>query len=228
MSATTITDHSQRFANKSTEASISYANAGFFAGLSVLNVMFEAWSDAFQKAVETQSSRPKSWFRDPTKPDMLDPWSFWTSQMTALSAPWSQQNWGAQTGFPAWWMPASTTAPSAWAGFLPMFANTNDLSFTRNPFWTTATAALPMTMSLMSFGVPHAVAKPTAEGNAAALEAFDSAKQFANDQIEAYKTAMDPLPEATSSQTASDPIDAFTMLFWPWLSVPSETGSPAT
>lgn len=218
------TDHSQRFAHKTTEASISYANAGFYAGLSVFNVMCDAWSDAWQEAV-SPTSRPKSWFRAPAKSSTSDPWSYWTAPMTAWSDTSSGQNQLIQAWFTPWWTPANISAATPWAAFLPTSANKPDLSFTRLPFWTTATAALPMTWSLMSVGVPYAVAKPAAEGNAAALEAFDSAQQFANDQIEAYKTAMEPPTKKVSSETVFDPEFAFSLLFWPWLSLPSETRS---
>ena len=116
--------------------------------------------------------------------------------------------------------------PTAWAEFFPKPFSTSNLSFTRSPFWDATAAALPMTWSLMSLGMPHAVAKPTAEANTAALEAMDSAQHLANDQMAAYTSALEPASNAASCDQAFNALDAYALMFWPWLSETPATDAP--
>jgi len=218
------TDHAQRFANKSAEASLSYANAGAFAGMFAFNTLFEAWADACTDAMSPNTTSSKSWFRNPEKVDLYDPWAFWTKTGGTAADPWvrdlwsGQYNWMAQAWSPIWWTSTASPFTAVWSEFFPKPSTAGtDLSFTRSPFWDTATAALPMTWSLMSFGMPHAVAKPTAEANTAALEAFDSAQQVASDQMAAYTSAFDSASNAAASDQDANLFETFSLLFWPWL-----------
>jgi len=225
------TNHGQRFAEKSAEATLGYAHAGYYAGIFAAAAIAEAWTDACAEASKAPAPGSKSWFRDPTKCDVFDPLSFF-SQSTlgqptpGMSNPWSGQNWFAQPWFSTCWLSPSTPTSKAWAAFMPTAFTETDLSFTRSPFWNTQAAALPMTWSLMSFGLPHAVAKPTAEANTAALEAFDSARQVANDHLAAYQGPNEPTSEKTMSENEFDPFDAYTQLFWLWLGEASSTEVP--
>ncbi len=221
------TNHGQRFAEKSAQATVGYANAGYFAGLFAVTALFEAWTDACLEATQTPKSNSKSWFRDPAKLDVFDPWIFWSQATPSLAGPPSGQNWMTQPWFPACWMPFNAPVSNAWLEILPSAFNTTDLSFTRSPFWATQAAALPMTWSLMSFGLPHAVAKPTAEANTAALEALDSAQQVANDHMTAYQNALEPTSKKTIGDKAFDPFDACAKMFWPWLDDSPTSEAPA-
>ena len=221
-------DHAQRFAKKTAEASLNYANASAFAGVFAFNALLETWTDAYAEATSPSKPGSKSWFRNPTKADLYDPWGFGTLAGSTTADPWLLDIWSGYGGWmthvwsPIWWTSSTSPFTAAWSEFLPKPFSNTDLSFTRSPFWDTATSALPMTWSLMSFGIPHEVAKPTAEANTAALEAFDSAQQVASDHIAAYTSALESVTDSAVRKPMGDQnpdlFENFGLLFWPWLS----------
>jgi len=56
------------------------------------------------------------------------------------------------------------------------------------PFAAPPTAAWPMAFLMMSSGVPHAVAWPTAEANAAVLDAAETARRSISEAFASYRT----------------------------------------
>lgn len=219
-------NHGQRFVEKTTEATVSYAHAGCFASLIAATTLIEAWTDVWADAVDAPRSNTKSWFREPEKIEVFAPWAFWPAP--AASNAWTEHGAPAQPWFTNWWASGQLQLPNPWLGLLPAppFDNT-DFSFTRSPFWNTQAAALPMIWSLMSVGVPHNVAKPTAEANAAALEAMDAARQMANENAAVYTKTLKSASRQTSVKpTVPNPADLFT-LFWPWLDLPRSGNTTA-
>ena len=73
----------------------------------------------------------------------------------------------------------------------------------------------------MAIGVPHAVAKPTAEANAATMEAFESAQHAARESL-TFDTPTTKTRRSASKREprAAAPANPFAD-FWPWLDLPA-------
>ena len=72
----------------------------------------------------------------------------------------------------------------------PLRHPTNPMAawLTTLPFASAPAAAWPMAFMMISSGVPHAVAWPTAEANAAVLDAADAATQSIKKAFASYQT----------------------------------------
>lgn len=212
-------DASERFATKCAEASVGYAHASFFAGLNAFNIAVENWAKACEDLVGTPPNKPKSWFRHP---DSIDGRPASTEPAAAVFEFWQPLAALPQAGTVPWMfsLPMFTTA------WVQMMQSTPVAAWMQSPAMVphTATASVwPMTWSMMAMGMPLNVAKPTAEANAAAYEAYESAKQVANDQMAAFNETVSPSrkrQEASSTRPFADPDDPFA-LFRPWFAEPS-------
>ena len=209
---TSTETHSERFTNKCAEATVGYAHAGFFAGLYAANAMLEAWAEACEEMKSDGNTSSKSWFKDPSASPLSSPMQ---SPFSVFDF-WNTQAWMSDAWSPAFWSQAAMQQP-LWTQMWPMMANSNAWS----PFPFSASATVwPMTWSLMSLGLPHEVARPTAEANAAAYDAIESAQQIANESLEACKAVFDPEYNAEAPKSSADPNDPLA-LFKPWFPQPS-------
>lgn len=204
-------DLTERFATKCAEATIGYAHASFFAGLHAFNTAYETWSRTCEAFTTVPGSSSKSWFRHPDDPS-------------------TAQSWFAMATPPAMMMPQATTVP--WWFSAPAVTQAwTDLMRTPQMTvpWALANPSAadlsvwPMTWSMVTAGVPHDVARPTAEANAAAYDAIDSAKQIADDTVASYAKYTKPYKVETRPRTpksSADPDDPLA-LFRPWFTSPS-------
>lgn len=194
-------DALEQFVGKCAEATVGYAHASFFAGIHAMDAGLEAWSRACDEALEQPGKAPKSWFRAPSKAGLPQPYEnpFFT---------WAEM-----------WMPQATSGQFSQFAMTPWWLSAPGYS----DLWTNVLRAMPasatvwpMTWSMMSMGVPQNVAKPTAEANAAAYDAMDSAQQVAKETIEQIATYTKDLETpktgdapTTSSADPTDPLALF-------------------
>lgn len=211
-------DLTERFATKCTEAVVGYSHASFFAGLHAFNTAFETWSRACEAAMTLPNAKSKSWFRHPDE----------QTAQTAFEA--ATQPWASLMATPAmfsqaatmpWWFSAPAVT-QAWADFM----RTPQMTMT----WPTADASpadfsvWPMTWSMVTAGVPHEVARPTAEANAAAYDAMESAKQIADETVASVSNYTKPYRVesrlSAPAKSSADPNDPLA-LFRPWFTSPT-------
>lgn len=202
-------DASLRCANKWAEATFGYANAGLFAGFHAANIALEHWANVFDQFVGAPPKKTKSWFRHPDEAAGPTNFVYPGPQMTpAFTSPETLANF---TSLP--WM----FSGQVWSGLMAAIPDAVRSNPAMAPFSAAATV-WPATCWMVAMGWPHNVAKPTAEANAAAYEAFESAKQMANQNMAAYSTVFsDPgKPDADKrSSNPADPNDPFA-LFRAW------------
>lgn len=211
-------DLTERFATKCAEAAIGYSHASFFAGLHAMNSAFETWSRTCEAFTTLPNAKAKSWFRHPDDKGANGPFMSPVQSWFSMAAPPAVMMTQATTM--PWWFSAPAVS-QAWADFL----RTPQMTFS----WPLGDASpadfsvWPMTWSMVTAGVPHEVARPTAEANAAAYDAIDSAKQIADETVASYAKYAKPYQVETrplAPKSSADPDDPLA-LFRPWFTNPS-------
>ncbi len=167
---------------------------------SATEAMLEGATASFAAAAEFQSHLlPEPPRPEPAKPapfDAFNPWSWWMTAMTsAMPGPVVAKPKPVADPFnPLTWLPPWATTP---AGSVPIAPDqwmklTTDFWFNRAPNWPAATGWMmwqtPMTLMLMSTGMPHSVASPAARASAASLDAADAAHQQMTRAFAAYRS----------------------------------------
>jgi hypothetical protein len=194
-------DLQQRFASKCADAAFGYSAASTAAYAAMADQVLNFWSSVLQpQAQEPQRAlTPWSWpvpMLPPSPPPapQFNPFNPFDWMLPAPPPPkpaasaFPTNPWEAMAAF-AEAMSGTLSAMSA-LPVRPLAPATNPMAawLTTLPFASTP-ASWPMAYVMMSSGVPHAVAWPTAEANAAVLEAADAAarsikKVFASYQAE--------------------------------------------
>lgn len=192
-----------RFNRSCSDAALGYANATAAACASMTKQTFEFWTSALRAVAPPppEPEKPRSWYRHPDEPK---------------ARPQQQAAPVAMFGF----MPLPQ---SAWAAAMPSpMAQPNPVAAMMAP-WTTwlemwssprVSSSWPMAMMLVSVGVPHAVAVPTAEANAATLEALTIARTEAERMYSAYRSEGG---HASTHVTVSAHPRPGSPAMWPWL-----------
>lgn len=187
-----------RFAKNCSDAAFGYANAATAAYANWASQAFEMMAGAVRS--QEPPAPPRSWYREPPP----------APQAGVSAAPIA--------GFPAPWMPFAwpglpTSAPPA-AAMNPFTAWLDMVSFRGSP------AAWPMAFMMVAAGVPRNVAWPTAEANAAAIEAADIARR-SWDTFSTYRTdgghATAQITWGSEPQNEPAAPPAAAMALWPWL-----------
>lgn len=168
------TSTQERFARDCSDAMLGYVAAAGAAYTEVFQRSMGLWSDALSSMVPAPPE-PRSWYRHPdhaSAPSRLLPAvaapflpSTPLEQWSAIMMPWL-----ALAATP----PRSSTMP--WLGPWAMFVDRR------------AAATWPMTFFMIAIGVPRSVAVPTAEANAALLDATVVAKQALSRAFSAYRS----------------------------------------
>jgi hypothetical protein len=190
-----------RFARSCSDAAVGYANAATAAYANWATQAFELVAGAMRSM--QPDPPPRSWYREPPP----------AAQDTTPGLPVP-----AMPGFPVPWMPFAwaglPTSPSPVAGANPVAAWFDMLGF-RGP-----AAAWPMAFMMVAVGIPRNVAWPTAEANAAAIEAADAARRSLETAFSAYRTdgghASTQVTWSTGPANGAAPTPAFPFPFWPW------------
>jgi hypothetical protein len=194
-------DLQQRFARRCTDAAFGYSTAGTAAYAAMADQVLNFWSSVLQPPATKRQSEPQ--------PASL--WNWPVPLQPAAPEPPSMQLFN-----PFAWMlpppppppkPAPVAMPTNPFEAMAAFANAmsgalsamsampvRPLSQSTNPMvaWLTtlpfasAPASWPMAFMMMSSGVPHAVAWPTAEANAAVMDAADAATQSIKEVFASY------------------------------------------
>jgi hypothetical protein len=188
-----------RFAKSYSDAAFGYANAATAAYANWASQAFEMMTGALRS--QEPAAPPRSWYREPSP------------------APQSGMGAAPTAGFPAPWMPFAwpglPASPPPTAAMNPFAAWFDMVSFRGSP------AAWPMACMLIAVGIPRNVAWPTAEANAAAIEAADLARKSLETAFSTYRTdgghataqiswGPEPRNEPASPSAAA-------MALWPWL-----------
>lgn len=206
-------DPIERFAIKWAEATIGYAHASFFAGLHSANSAFETWEQACNTVTGTPKTKYKSWFRHPDDAPAASPL---LNASLSTWAPWFNPGALPQAAAPmAPWMMSGPMFSTLWTDFLKAFTDPKTISQMMSPMSVAAASIMPMTYSYMAMGIPVTVAKPAAEANAAAYEAYESAQEAANEAIKSYQAAFKPGTRGDSPKSTADPDDPLA-LFRSW------------
>lgn len=184
----------QRFARHCAEAAFGYSAAGTAAYAAFADQVLNFWTSVLQPA--------------PPKPEP-NPWRWPVPLSPPTPAPSAFQNpfaWVLPPPAPAPKAPSLPTNPweamaqfaEVMSGALSAMSSTpvRSVASPTNPMaaWLTAfpftppNAAWPMAFMMMSSGVPHAVAWPTAEANVAVLDAADVARRSIKNAFSAYQT----------------------------------------
>lgn len=195
-----------RLAQNYADAAVGYTNASVAAMSAIANRTLAFWMPA-PETRQTPSGRRDhlSWFDgqrasrrpEPASTDALNPWAafnFWTSAMTSAMQPRptnpSMMAMAMSFGpFAAWWSQALGTPNFAW----------------------------PMAYQMIASGVPESVAWPTAEANAAVLDAAVAVKQEVEQAFASYQSAggfamahiLPPAKPTALALTAFAPFAAF-------------------
>lgn len=187
-------DLQQKFIKRCADAAFSYQAASTAAYAAFTDQVINFWSGVLQPAASKPSVparqaaalpfanpfttgspfSPFAWaLPQPSVPaaaplpSLADPWKAMAAFAEAMS--------GALSNMSA--MPVHTAATSA-----------NPMTAWLSAFPMAAPAAWPMAWMMMSNGVPHAVAWPTAEANVAVLDAADVARRSIKKAFASYQT----------------------------------------
>lgn len=207
-------DATERFFTKCAEATLGYAHASFLAGVHFTDAAMGQWEKTCAELTGQSATSPKSWFRHPDHDGALTPFNTPATSWYAMAM--SPAAMTQPMVSPSWFDVPSMM--SLWSGFMPKQPAAFPSATTLFPFSTAATA-WPMTWALMGMGLPHEVAKPTAEANVAAYDAFESANQVVNESVEACQAAFDAAPIFDAPKSSSDPDDPLA-LFRCWFQEP--------
>lgn len=184
------------------DAAFGYANATAAANVAAVGQMFDFWASMARSM--SPEPEPKSWYRHPDgRSETAPAWPMWWGMPFAPAAN------GARTGTPFGFaaMPTPAAAAKAWFDMFPLKGSP---------------ACWPMAYSMMSIGVPRAVAYPTAEANVAVIEAAETAKQQMTKSFASYRssgghaTAQIVFADQLVLAAAATPLAM--QFLWPWLS----------
>ena len=175
-----------RCAERSMDAFAGYTKAAAAAYSAAFGQAIDVWADAVRQTSDAMSnSMSPDHRRRPTPSHQQnlwsDPFDMWhqmaesmtgqvTGQMTSRANPMSV--WTGMA-YPAPSMPNPFQLWSAWTSMSP---------------WQANPIVWPMVVAMMSYGVPREVAVPTAEANAAALDAAESATQSVKNAFSSYRS----------------------------------------
>jgi hypothetical protein len=195
-----------RFAKSCSDAAFGYANAATAAYANWASQAFEAMAGAM-RGMEPAPA-PRSWYREP--PPAPQPIA------NGFPAP------AAMSPFPSAWAPFAwpglPVSPPSAAAMNPFTAWLDMMSFRGPP------TAWPMAFMMVAVGVPRNVAWPTAEANAAAIEAVEIARKSLEDAFSTYRTdgghanAQIKWGPEPRKEPASPP--AAPLALWPWFAFP--------
>jgi hypothetical protein len=190
-------DLQQRFARSCTDAALGYSAASTAVYAAMAEQVLNFWSDVLQ-APAAPKPQPASQLWNwpvpmaPTSPatsmPLFNPFAWMLPPAPAPAAPPLPTNpWEAMSVF-ANAMSGALSAMSA-TPVRPLASPANPMSawLTMFPF-AAPTSAWPMAFMMMSSGVPHAVAWPTAKANAAVLDAADAATRSIKKVFASYQT----------------------------------------
>ncbi len=156
-----------RFAKSCSDAAFGYARAANAAYVAAAQQTLEFWSEAAREAsrsVERSRGGSDEAWQEPVR-------DFWRKAANPWSAPTPWSVMGSMPfGVPPTAQQFAMQQMTAWWGMFPL---------------RSGPASWPGAYALMSAGVPKEVAWPTAEANAAALDAA----QVATQQVEHFKSA---------------------------------------
>lgn len=188
-------DLQQRFARRCAEAALGYSAASTAAYAAFADQVLNFWSGVLQPSsakrepdlwrwpvplATSQTSQPETLFNPfawalpqpapkPTSPSLpTNPFEAMEAFANAMSSALS-----AMSSTPVRPIAGAASPMSAWLTMLP---------------FTTPSAAWPMAFMMMSSGVPHAVAWPTAEANVAVLDAADVARRSIKKVFASYQS----------------------------------------
>jgi hypothetical protein len=189
----------ERFARRCADAAFGYQAASTAAYAAFTEHVLNFWSDALKTPREEAQTWnwPMPSAAPPAAPAPFNPFAAfmlpWATppmppkpQAPAVPAnPWEAMLafTNAMTGAMA---PVGSSALMAVPGANP-FANSMLAWWSMFPT-ANQSAAWPMAFMMMSSGVPHAVAWPTAEANAAVMDAADAATQSIKQVMASYRT----------------------------------------
>ena len=196
----------QRFARRCADAAFGYSAASTAAYTAFADQVLNYWAGVLQAPREDAQNwgwpvpSPPSAPATPANPFAafmpFAPASFaWPTAQPAPTPALPANPWEAMTAFANAMTSAMTGASSAAAMMRPPagnpfgnpMANPMTAWFSMFPF-SAQPAAWPMAFMMMSSGVPHSVAWPTAEANAAVMDAADAATQSIKQVLASYRT----------------------------------------
>lgn len=188
-------DLQQRFARRCAEAALGYSAASTAAYAAFTDQVLNFWSNVLQAPPAKREPDPWRW-----------PVPLAASQASPSETPFNPFAWALPQPPPKPAAPSLPTNPfeameafaNAMSGALSAMSSTpvkpitgaaNPMSawLTMFPF-TPPSAAWPMAFMMMSSGVPHAVAWPTAEANVAVLDAAEVARRSIKKVFASYQS----------------------------------------
>lgn len=194
-------DLQQKFTRRCTDAAFGYSTASTAAYAAMADQVLNFWSSVLQPpAAKRQPDPPPSLWNWPVplQPEPPAQPSMALFNPFAWMLPPPPPPKPAPTALPINPFEAMTAFANAMSGALSAMSATpvRPLSQSTNPMlaWLTtlpfasAPASWPMAFMMMSSGVPHAVAWPTAEANAAVMDAADAATQSIKNVFANYHT----------------------------------------
>lgn len=194
----------QRFARQCAEAAFGYSAAGTAAYAAFADQVLNFWSSILQPAPQPSKREPALWqwpipLTTPSQPKTAAPSNPFAANpfMWALPGPVAPpapktpamptNPWEAMAQF-ADVMSGALTAMTA-VPVKPATTKADPMSAWLAAFpFTPPTAAWPMAFMMISQGVPHAVAWPTAEANAAVMDAAETARRSIQKAFASYQS----------------------------------------
>ena len=172
------TELQARFARSCTDAAFGYARAATAAYAAVATQTFEFWANA-AKPSSPALSMPNIWTSATRRSanQTAPPFGAWPNpalEFFKLPNPW------AAAGNP--WTAAGAGGTAAQLAFSPIAAWWGMFPLNGNP------SSWPMAYGMMTAGVPREVAWPTAEANAAAMDAAEAATDAINTVFASYRS----------------------------------------
>jgi hypothetical protein len=180
----------KRFARSCTEAAFGYSAASTAAYAAMADQVLSFWSSVLQPTPPKPEPLPWQWpvpLAPPTNAlAAFDPFS-WARPQPPAPAPLPSNPFEAMAAFANVMSGALSAMSSTAVRPVANAANPMAAWLTMMPFAAPA-AAWPMAYVMMSSGVPHAVAWPTAEANAAVLDAADVATRSIKKVFASYQS----------------------------------------
>lgn len=223
-------DLETKLASKCSEAMFEYSNAAVAAYGHALTQFFAQWSQAMAPLMEQGEAKPKSWFQHPDGEVAKRGRATGGARRSSSGLPtpmpdWTAMMWPMQAfSFAASMMAPPTVCNPRAVNANPWLANSLNPFAVNWPFPMFGASAYvwPMAMSMIAAGWPQAVAVPTAKGNAAALDAIESASKLADDAFSSYQSdsgfataqVYSKPTRHRAAKTAVGPVP----LLWPWVS----------
>jgi hypothetical protein len=194
-------DLQQKFARRCTDAAFGYSTASTAAYAAMADQVLNFWSSVLQPPATQRPPEPQPSLWNwplPLQPAAPAPPSMALFNPFAWMLPPPPAPKPTPAAMPINPFEAMTAFANAMSGALSAMSATpvRPLSQSTNPMmaWLTtlpfasAPASWPMAFMMMSSGVPHAVAWPTAEANAAVMDAADAATQSIKKVFANYHT----------------------------------------